>query len=261
MSHKAVWIAFWMTMMYWLGGVVGCTQSQPWVADADTPPDQPTAAGDEAVAGEPQAMVQDAADQETRAQDGKTPVTEEKSTSSAPPTSFANEWDGANTPSKTSPALDMTAAPPHTAIEENQPSLRGLDRSHWPKISVGPDDGSTPHGPIVFEDVQTIEHPKDAQQPLSRLDLAEIKLPAEDFSRVLENADTNEKQIIDAMKNAKPENWSGANGLEALVQPLKVTVDLATSPIRHAQDKAALKANAFKATQTVPDIKEPTPIQ
>jgi hypothetical protein len=261
MSHKAVWIAFWMTMMYWLGGAVGCTQSQPWAVDADTPPGQPTAAGDEAVAGEPEAAVQDAADQQAWVQDSETPDADEESMSSMPQTSFANEWDGANTPSKTSPALGMTATPPHTAMQENQPSLHGLDRSHWPKIRVGPDDGSTPHGPIVFKDVQTIEHPKDAQQPLIRLDLAEIKLPAEDFSRVLENADTNEKQIIDAMKNAKPENWSGANGLEAIVQPLKVTVDLATSPIRHAQDKAALEASTPKATETVPDIKEPTPLQ
>lgn len=37
MRHRAVWISFWMTMMYWLGGAFGCSSYERNVARLESP--------------------------------------------------------------------------------------------------------------------------------------------------------------------------------------------------------------------------------
>ena len=116
---------------------------------------------------------------------------------------------------------------------ETEPSLQGLDRSHWPAISVQPVDGTTGHGHLLFKDVIIVDtQTGDAGAPQPVLDLSVMTLPAEDFSRVNKNAVEHIQQLNDALDGQYAQNWSGWNGLHALLQPLKMTADLAAIPLR-----------------------------
>lgn len=112
------------------------------------------------------------------------------------------------------------------------PSIRTLDRSKWPRIKVGPVDGSAPHGLLLFKDLPADlgnpqpEVPQDAQ-----LDLEVVMLPAEDFSRVNENTSVNQAQLLDALSDAQAQNWSAQNGTHLVLQPLKVSLDLLAAPL------------------------------
>jgi len=123
-------------------------------------------------------------------------------------------------------------------ISETVPSLRGLDRSKWPRIVVGPASGSTPHSPILFQDLPAdLGTPKDIEPHYAELDLEVVRLPAEDFSRVNKNATVGRSQLLDALGDAQAQNWSAQNGTHLLLQPLKVSLDLLTAPF-HSIDGA-----------------------
>jgi len=145
--------------------------------------------------------------------------------------------------------------PPHviagrdSASSKTRSSLTTtLDRTHWPAITVQPADGTTPHGLLLFYDlaIKQIDANR-AVETTMKLDLSQMKLPAEDFSRVNENVVENENNLIKAMKNTQPENWSKSNSLHLLAQPLKVTLDLATFPFRH------IARTTQEETQNPPD--------
>ncbi len=85
---------------------------------------------------------------------------------------------------------------------ETEPSVNGVDRSHWATIQTQPDDGSTPYQPHYFTDL-----PLDATPPRdSPLDGGDMVA------------------------------WDPINTQAAFAQPIKVAVDLATLPIKLVQD-------------------------
>jgi len=143
------------------------------------------------------------------------------------------------------PAIEYHGAFLHTANSENSPSMVGLDRSSWPTMVVKASDGTTPHGLILFSDLsiqQSVHDPVKIDHSPFELDLSVIKLPAEDFSRVYENAAEIEIQIMKAMQGPEAERWSRANGLHAVMQPVKAAMDLAALPYRYLK-RAAVNKN------------------
>lgn len=119
------------------------------------------------------------------------------------------------------------------------PSLIGVDRSHWPKMTVVTVDGSSPHGILLFSDLSIdMEHvdPVDREHSAIDLDLSEMKIPASNFSRVFENAAIVEVQILRAMRGPNSQKWSRSNSVHAMVQPVKAALDLVTVPYRYFRE-------------------------
>ncbi len=145
---------------------------------------------------------------------------------------------------------------------ESTPSLHSLDRSHWAKVTVTPLDGSIAPRPVMFEDgMIQVEHQNsklaaEEADPLSHqaVDLSEVKLPAEDFSRVNKNTVEVQKKLVEALEGGEAQNWSQENGLNAVAQPIKAALDLVTLPLRTLADQEAAKE---KAAQKKPETPEP----
>ncbi len=102
-------------------------------------------------------------------------------------------------------------SPVHATTE---PSLNGLRRSHWPKITVGPADGTTHHYPIYFRDLRI-------------------------HRRAAALSETNG---VEALDGASAGNYDGKNAAALVLQPFKVAADLGLlipravlrHPLRHA---------------------------
>ena len=113
------------------------------------------------------------------------------------------------------PATNPATAPysPTPALAPSTPeqrSVHGLDRSHWPVISVSPDDGRTIHGPVYYL-------PWTAQGSLSDLDA---------------QPDT-ESKLNEALDGTTPGNLlSPLNAAELGVQPLGFGADTVLLPLR-----------------------------
>ncbi len=164
MKQRAIWLSFWMTMVYWLGGAFGCSAPAKFdVVDL---------------------------------------------------------------------SHEHASTAVHDRVIDTEPSLKGLDRSHWAKITVQPADGVTQHGPIIFKDSVVSRGVNIAPQHEVKLNLDVIKLPAEDFSRVHRNAAATEQQLTRALDGYRAQNWSAANRMGLVMQPIKMTLDLVSAPIR-----------------------------
>lgn len=170
MRQRAIWLSFWMTMVYWLGGAFGC---------------------------------------------------------SAPASYDVAELSGPYVPSSV-----HTVAKTGDEVTDTEPSLKGVDRSHWAKIAVGPADGESQHGLILFKDTATSKASADTPQYEVTLHLDVIKLPAEDFSRVHRNAAVTEQQLTRALDGHRARNWDTANSMGLVMQPIKMTLDLVSAPVR-----------------------------
>lgn len=194
MGHKARWISFWVTLVYWLGSAWGC---------ANTANQEPI-----------QVLLDEHPHEGQIAQDN----TLEGTAQNAAPPPETRQPKAVHT-STTPPASDTTR------------SIRSLDRSKWPSMVVGPADGSTPHGLILFKDLPAdLGISKGVQSHYAELDLEVVKLPADDFSRVNENATVSQSQILEALGDAQAQNWSAQNGSHLVLQPIKVSLDLLTAP-------------------------------
>ncbi len=107
-------------------------------------------------------------------------------------------------------AVDQTHEETEDAAEEvvvvviapDEPSLRGLDRSHWPAVSVAVADGRTPHWPHYFSDAvaPTLPPKSDADKPLDR-------------------------PLTAALEGADAAGWSGANLTDMWFQPIGFGLD------------------------------------
>ena len=212
MTYKARWISFWVTLAYWLGSAWGCANTanqDPIQALLDEHPHQKQVEGN---------MLEDAAPQT------ETPQPEEATQQATAPSPQANQPEETHS---------IKASP----ISETAPSLRSLDRSKWPRIVVGPAQGSAPHGPILFQDLPAdLGVVQDVQPHYAELDLEMVKLPAEDFSRVSENATVSQSQILEALGDSQAQNWSAQNATHLLLQPIKVSLDLLAAPFHQPDD-------------------------
>lgn len=106
----------------------------------------------------------------------------------------------------TLPAAETAVAAPVAQT----PSVTGIDRSDWPKLSIGAERGITEHYPTYFADLprQPLRQPVDLHAPF-------------------------DEQAVNALDGAEHAAWmSRGNGVEALVQPLKFVLDMAVMPVK-----------------------------
>ena len=53
-----------------------------------------------------------------------------------------------------------------TTRQPPTPSISNLDRSHWPKIVIGPYDGTTQHHPYYFSDITSFKYSRAGNSPV-----------------------------------------------------------------------------------------------
>lgn len=174
MPPQVLWISVWTTLALWLGSIGGCASRPQVPADAQTT--RPSANGSTMVINQPMAVV-----------------------------------DGVNLSKPSSTTTEHGALEPMADIES--PSLRGLDRSHWTKVTVGPADGQTTHYPIYFSD-----YPLDAPVPN------------------LSNLPDTQAQLEAALQDPGAGHYNQANLQGMAIQPLKAGFDLLVAPVRMFMD-------------------------
>lgn len=96
---------------------------------------------------------------------------------------------------------DPGAAAP--AINDTTASLQGLDRSQWDRISIAPEQGTTPASPNYFNDYPIYNRRVESTEPLA---------------------------------NVTNAGWDKTNTLDVLAQPIKFSLDIAALPIRLVTD-------------------------
>lgn len=198
MWHKVVWLSFWVTMILWLGNFWGCAkpgqeQNYRMLEQEQATPVQRENSSAAPVAGDTQFVLYQDNDTAGAAVD--------------PPPPIVNEGDA--------PLVDppTDAVAPDAVLTTDQPIyLRGIDRSHWPKIKTGPEIGVTWHYPIYFKDWMP-QHPE--------------------VRRVNFN-DPITEQWADALHNPFAQNWDPHNAGQLAIQPLKGAFDLAAAPFHMA---------------------------
>jgi hypothetical protein len=267
MNRKILWLSFWVTVTYWLGGVVGCAgrgESQNYKALEDDhrprmEPEQPEylESGQSAAPRSPdeQSVLESlaAAIRENRAADeakgervalaqaqveqpaepgepgepgGGDAAQPQPVDPPAPPTVIEpappDAPDAVDAPpppdAPDAPAprdvLDITEPPGDAATAPpTGPSLNGLDRSHWPRIVVGPAVGVTVHNPVYFQDVLL----EPDARPVTRAG----DVPA---------------QIDSALSGRKAHTWSARTGADLVVQPVKYGLDMLLLPVKAVLD-------------------------
>lgn len=224
MRRKVAWLSVWVTLVYWLGNAGGCTTSQPeGMADQGSAPrivlpDEPGAPADEpkpaAVASvdEPESKptVVAAADepapstQPAPAEPVDTPTVTDTQPEPAAQPAIVVDVDPTD---PNEPAPPTEEAPP-APVNETEPSIVGLDRSHWPKITTGPDRGVTYHNPVYFRDVPT----------------------GRDDEQVLDH-DMVESRINAALSHSHSDWMKNDNPLDLVAQPVKFGLDLLFIPV------------------------------
>jgi hypothetical protein len=192
MNRKTLWIGFWVTIVYWLGGALGCAKQAGELSDADLAEDPQVAVQVDGEAGPAAEQVAAAAEETPPAEKTATTTTD----SSAP-----KSGEGDHAPAPSSPETSSAVAPgsnPPIA----PPKAIGLDRSHWPTQIVGPASGITQHNPYYFSDVIL-----DSQ-----------KLPSD----LNTDMDTRLNSVLDGSQAG---NWNDTNGMGVLIQPPKFALD------------------------------------
>lgn len=96
----------------------------------------------------------------------------------------------------------------HTPGEAG-PSLVGLDRSHWPTMTVGPAGGTTHHFPFYHRDV-VLDQPDDDEVDLN----APVKA-----------------QLRAALSGTKAGAWNAPNAIGFVLDPFKFLVDTGALPV------------------------------
>ena len=176
MRHKVKWIFFWICMVLWFGNMFGCAS----------------------------------------------PGNEQNYKSSAPehPSRFerfdsqrtvpVDEAELGQTFYIADEATPATPAPLSVLVTETGPSLKGIDRSHWPKIKSGPEIGVTRHYPVYFSD-----YPPDRAEPVINFnDPVEVQLQAA-------LSGTTDHGLFDCH-----------HALQLLSQPSKFGLDIILLPVR-----------------------------
>ncbi len=185
MWNKVSWLVFWVSMVLWFGNLWGCATpnvQQPHYNVSEPAPKAPSRddygrsvlARDDAEETVPVAFLQ------------------EQPAPAAP--APANEATKAETP--------RPADAPAPAPAGDAPSLKGLDRSHWAKIKVKPDIGTTAHYPTYFKDC-----PFDRAEP------------------AIKESDPADVQLEAALAGSQNHIWDWFHGQQMLAQPLKFGYD------------------------------------
>ena len=180
MRHKVKWIFFWICMVLWFGNMFGCAAPGNEQNYKSSAPEHPSRF--ERFDSQRTVPVDDEAP-------GQTVYVADEATPASP-------------------------APVAAAVTETGPSLKGIDRSHWPKVKSGPEIGGTRHYPVYFTD-----YPADR---------AEGKV---NFN------DPVEAQLTAALSGTKDHGLiDGHHALQLLSQPSKFGLDIILLPYRMVMD-------------------------
>ena len=174
MTRKIAFLSLLVTLAYWLGGAVGCA----------TPGD----------------------DQNYRELDEDRPMFETDD-----PTQPGAEAvpDEEVLPTE---ALDAAMAELPAPVSDTEPSLRGLDRSHWPIVRIGPGDGTVRHGPHYLRDCPGM-------------------VPAHPLGEGWDEA-TTEQRLLAAMAGEENGGWCLINLVNAGGQPLAFAAEMVLLPAK-----------------------------
>lgn len=104
---------------------------------------------------------------------------------------------------------------------DGEPSLGGLDRTHWPHVGFGPANGRTIHNPIYFGRVNRGDDQIDVLM-----------------------APPGRWRFDEAVHGSRPDNLGAQNLLEAVVAPVRFGANLALLPV------AALRQPPLALTTT-----------
>ncbi|MAE63788.1 MAG: hypothetical protein CMJ18_05905 [Phycisphaeraceae bacterium] len=269
MTRKTVWIAFWMTLVYWLGGLLGCaspggghgqgdaaaegdahyqadgpglrsreeiartlgitldedteliTESGPVEVHSepvDVPEPEATVEVTEPAAeapSEPEAPEAPESVEAAELHAEAAPVAPEDATDDATDGAGAVEIIEAEVEEASDSIVTAVEIPDDTvAVEPEKPDAPSLvagtmDRSHWPKRTVGPSDGGTRHRPIYFKDVD---------------------LRADEKVKKDEAYEQQWHTGLDGHRNQTLLNPT--NMLDLVVQPAKFGLDMALMPLK-----------------------------
>ena len=228
MSGKVVWIAFWMTMTYWIGGFWGCA------APGDDQNYKILEEDEVQFQTEPSNLQ---SRQDIAQQLGLTLVvadetaSEKVTTADEVPTTADHPEPGASEHPTAEPSEEVPAPTNRPIAPELRPSLAGLDRSHWAQMIIGPSSGTTYHHPIYFTDIDLIKTPSEVQAD-DRID-----------------DEAHDAALVRSVDGAKTGNLAhSANALGLIVQPAKFGLDLLFWPVNAVRHPPLSSASSGRRT-------------
>lgn len=226
MPVKIAWFAFWVTMTFWLGHFWGCAapgEEQNYrILDDDTPVEIDRSEPPGLQSRKEIADLLEISVAESKPVDVSPPAPKQSAAGDVidpeAPIELREPIAPADHPTMPklaeAPALPAERIGSITSRGIRQPSLRGLDRSHWATLRIGPASGTTYHGRYYFVDANL----RADQEP---------RISESGGSDFISDLAINE--VFDRPSNAGP--FDGTNLVGIFVQPMKFMVDLATIPI------------------------------
>ena len=214
MSRKIIWIVFWMTLMFWLGGLWGCAgtgddQNYEMLNEDEQlfQPEPPILQSRQDIAVELDVALNESAQ--------KLQVDESVEESPAAPV--------AESPQPTDAQASYVLL---AQLAAGEPSLQGIGRSHWSRITVTPSYGTTVHHPIYFSDINVRSKSVPVEKPQAVLD----SHGADESVLTIDAYD--EAALLAALEGARAGNISSStNQWDLLWQPSKFCLDLIFLPV------------------------------
>ena len=279
MSRKVAWVAFWMTLMFWLGGFWGCAgpgddQNYEMLNEDDKlfepePVEPGGLQSREQIATELQVALDEPAEQ-PQEQPVDAPV--ENPAEAAPvhlsvedPSPAGDQVASADSPQeppiRIEPVLDayepgvvLTGYVRLSDLPADGPSVTGVARAHWTRTTVMPSYGTTVHNPRYFADMNVADKPTPAEHPQTPLDVR----GADGLLLTVDAYD--ETQLAESLDGAKAGNLiHGTNASDLLWQPLKFGVDLVTLPVKAVIAPPLKPVTSPREEKPAPQQAEPPP--
>jgi hypothetical protein len=207
MRYKVKCLTVVVTVTLWLGNLWGCAApGQEQNYKVTTPDSEPLDRRDSRAEAPAQSVEVTAQEAPRPAEAPKAAdVTQTDDTKPAPAEQPAAQPAAHDAPKPAKPAARIAL----NGEVETQPSLKGLDRSHWPRIRAGVSSGQSRHMPLYFRDC-----------PIERND------PVVHFS------DSVDDRMAAALANAQDRGWDQHSAMVLLADTTKFYVDVALAPFR-----------------------------
>lgn len=192
MRTKIVYLTVCVTLVYWLGGLVGCATS-------------PRDAQNEDMLKEDRPLL-DTTPPDDGGNQFQSQATPQKHIALASIQTSVKVTESAESPADAVQTLEP--APPVVLADDSQPSVTGIDRSSWSAISVGPEVGKVQHGYTYFSDRSGMLYTH------TTVDLNE-----------------GSQATMNAALDDTESHWTdGREWATCLIQPLKFCWDMLTAP-------------------------------
>lgn len=214
MPRKIIWAVFWMTLMLWLGGLWGCAgtgddQNYEMLNEDEQlfRPEPPILQSRQDIGVELDVALNESTQ--------KLQAGESVEESSALPIAESPQ------PTDAQPNYILLAE-----LATGEPSLKGIGRSHWSRVTVTPSYGTTVHHPIYFSDTNVRSKPVPVEKPQAVLD----SHGADESVLMIDAYD--EAALLAALEGAWAGNISSSTNQWGLLwQPLKFCLDLFSLPV------------------------------